>query len=367
MAHLVPAVAQSRRQWLTRCATTWLARSQSSTSSDVLVGERLLVDEDPSELGLSPREEGANEVLFDVQVLVEELGEHLLVDVASHPHHRELEEAGHRRRQDPARLPVAHDVDEQGLRGERLENVPRLGGGRVPGARGRLGPERANRQGRHERGLALGEEHLQDAVEKVGRRRALREPIEPVDQAAVAGAGGCVRHRSLPLKARGLRRCANDSFGSRPGGTRFPPAVRCTLPSTRVTLSAGTKLGPYEILAPLGAGGMGEVYRARDTRLERDGRGQGAAAAPVLVARDAPAVRARGEDDLELSHPHICTLYDVGREGERDYLVMELLEGETLADRLAKGPLPLEQTLRFGARSPTRSTRRTGRGSCTGT
>ncbi len=115
-----------------------------------------------------------------------------------------------------------------------------------------------------------------------------------------------------------------------------------------MTLSAGTKLGPYEILSPLGAGGMGEVYKARDTRLERT------VAVKVLPSHlsDSPEVRQRFEREAktisQLSHPHICALHDVGNEGGVEYLVMELLEGETLADRLARGPLPLEQTLRFG-------------------
>src|SRR5262245_46634110 len=115
-----------------------------------------------------------------------------------------------------------------------------------------------------------------------------------------------------------------------------------------MTLSPGLRLGPYEILSPLGAGGMGEVYRARDTRLDRT------VAVKVLPAAmsSSPEVRQRFEREArtisQLSHPHICALYDVGREGETEYLVMELLEGETLSDRLAKGALPLEQTLRFG-------------------
>ncbi len=115
-----------------------------------------------------------------------------------------------------------------------------------------------------------------------------------------------------------------------------------------MTLPAGTKLGPYEILAPLGAGGMGEVYRARDTRLERT------VAIKVLSSRLAANADALARFEREartisqLSHPHICAVHDVGREGETEYLVMEYLEGETLAERLLKGPLPLEQTLRFG-------------------
>src|SRR5215813_6561552 len=115
-----------------------------------------------------------------------------------------------------------------------------------------------------------------------------------------------------------------------------------------MALSSGTHLGPYEVLAPLGAGGMGEVYRARDTRLERT------VAIKVLPQKlsSSPEVRQRFEREAktisQLSHPHICALYDVGREGDVEYLVMEYLEGETLSERLAKGPLPLEQTLRYG-------------------
>ena len=115
-----------------------------------------------------------------------------------------------------------------------------------------------------------------------------------------------------------------------------------------MTLSAGTRLGPYEILAPIGAGGMGEVYRAKDTRLDRQ------VAVKVLSSHLSASeeVRQRFEREAktisQFSHPHICSLYDVGREGETDYLVMELLEGESLADRLGKGALPTEQVLRFG-------------------
>jgi serine/threonine protein kinase/Tol biopolymer transport system component len=113
-------------------------------------------------------------------------------------------------------------------------------------------------------------------------------------------------------------------------------------------LTAGTKLGPYEIQSPLGAGGMGEVYRARDTRLGRD------VAIKVLPSHlgSDPDLKARFEREAKaisaLSHPHICHLYDIGSQDGTDYLVMELLEGETLADRLKKGPLPLKQALQFG-------------------
>ena len=115
-----------------------------------------------------------------------------------------------------------------------------------------------------------------------------------------------------------------------------------------MTLSSGSRLGPYEIVGPLGAGGMGEVYKARDTRLQRT------VAIKVLPQHlsSSPEVRQRFEREAktisQLSHPHICALYDVGREGETEYLVMEYLEGETLAERLVKGPLSVEQTLRYG-------------------
>jgi Tol biopolymer transport system component len=115
-----------------------------------------------------------------------------------------------------------------------------------------------------------------------------------------------------------------------------------------MTLAPGTRLGPYEIVDPLGSGGMGEVYRARDTRLGRD------VAVKVLPQHlsSNPDIRARFEREAKsvsaLNHPHICTLHDVGKEGDIDYLVMELVDGETLAERLAKGPLPLEQALAIG-------------------
>src|SRR5881396_3403431 len=115
-----------------------------------------------------------------------------------------------------------------------------------------------------------------------------------------------------------------------------------------MSLAPGTKLGPYEIISPLGAGGMGEVYRARDARLGRD------VAIKVLPQHlsSNPEVRARFEREARtvsgLNHPNICTLHDIGREGDTDYLVMELVEGETLADRLAKGALPAADVLRLG-------------------
>jgi len=114
-----------------------------------------------------------------------------------------------------------------------------------------------------------------------------------------------------------------------------------------MALSAGTRLGPYEIQASLGAGGMGEVYRARDTRLERTvaikilpERLSSSSELKVRFEREARAVSS-------LNHPHICHLYDVGLQDGTSFLVMEYLEGESLADRLRKGPLPLKQALQF--------------------
>jgi eukaryotic-like serine/threonine-protein kinase len=113
-------------------------------------------------------------------------------------------------------------------------------------------------------------------------------------------------------------------------------------------LVPGAKLGPYEILSPLGAGGMGEVYRARDTRLDRT------VAIKILPTHLSNNAEARQRFDREartisgLSHPNICHLYDVGSQDGTSYLVMEYLEGETLADGLRKGPLRLELVLKYG-------------------
>ena len=110
-------------------------------------------------------------------------------------------------------------------------------------------------------------------------------------------------------------------------------------------LTPGYRLGPYEITGSLGAGGMGEVYAATDTRLDRR------VAIKVLLAELAsdPDRRERFEREAKaiaaLNHPHICTLYDVGHEDGTDFLVMEHLEGESLQDRLTKGALPLDQAL----------------------
>jgi eukaryotic-like serine/threonine-protein kinase len=116
-----------------------------------------------------------------------------------------------------------------------------------------------------------------------------------------------------------------------------------------MALSSGTRLGPYEIVAAIGAGGMGEVYRARDTRLDRS------VAVKVLPCHLSESIEARQRFEREarsissLTHPNICHLYDVGSQDGNEYLVMEYLEGETLAERLRKGPLPLEQVLVTGS------------------
>ncbi|MFZ0801578.1 MAG: serine/threonine-protein kinase, partial [Terriglobales bacterium] len=115
-----------------------------------------------------------------------------------------------------------------------------------------------------------------------------------------------------------------------------------------MALISGTKLGPYEILSPLGAGGMGEVYRARDTRLDRT------VAIKVLASHlsSSPELKQRMEREARaissLNHPNICHLYDIGSQDGTDFLVMEFLEGETLADRLRKGALPLNEILKIG-------------------
>jgi Tol biopolymer transport system component len=115
-----------------------------------------------------------------------------------------------------------------------------------------------------------------------------------------------------------------------------------------MALTSGTKLGPYEIQSPLGAGGMGEVYRAKDTRLDRT------VAVKILPGHLSDNIEAKQRFDREaraissLNHPNICTLHDVGHQDGVDFLVMEFLEGETLADRLRKGPLPTEQILKYG-------------------
>jgi serine/threonine protein kinase/Tol biopolymer transport system component len=112
-----------------------------------------------------------------------------------------------------------------------------------------------------------------------------------------------------------------------------------------VPLASGSRLGPYDILSPLGAGGFGEVYKARDTRLDRT------VAIKILPSAD-PELKARFEREAKaiaaLTHPHICTLYDVGHQDGTDYLVMEYLEGETLDKKIARGPVKIDDALKIG-------------------
>ncbi len=123
--------------------------------------------------------------------------------------------------------------------------------------------------------------------------------------------------------------------------------LRRIISGSHLALTPGTRLGPYEILSALGAGGMGEVYRARDTRLDRT------VAIKVLLSEVAgdPDLRSRFEREARaiaaLDHPHICDIYDVGSVDSTHYLVMPHLEGQTLAARLEKGPLPLDQALKI--------------------
>src|SRR6202163_1891075 len=115
-----------------------------------------------------------------------------------------------------------------------------------------------------------------------------------------------------------------------------------------MSLTSGTRLGPYEILSPLGAGGMGEVYRAKDTRLDRT------VAVKILPSHlsDDPEAQQRFEREARtissLNHPHICVLHDVGSQDGTSYLVMEYLQGESLEARLQKGALPWKQALECG-------------------
>ncbi len=196
-----------------------------------------------------------------------------------------------------------------------------------------------------------------------GLSQSLRAKAEGLKKRAGTATGGpsktCVTGRGGPRSAVCGRPSITPEGSHCEGpieGRRTKQSFADEHPSPVITedgtkamdLTNGTKLGPYEILAPLGAGGMGEVYRARDTRLERE------VAVKVLPADLAanPDFKQRFEREAKtissLSHPHICALYDVGHEDGVDFLVMELLEGETLAERLKRGALPAEQVQKVG-------------------
>ena len=133
-----------------------------------------------------------------------------------------------------------------------------------------------------------------------------------------------------------------------------------------MSLTSGTKLGAYEILSPLGAGGMGEVYRARDTKL---GREVAIKVLPEDVASDRDRLR-RFEQEARaasaLNHPNIITIHDISEEGSTHYIVMEYVEGKTLTDMLGARALPSRSCSRSPPRSPTVWPRLTPRGSFTG-
>src|SRR6266566_4694720 len=163
-----------------------------------------------------------------------------------------------------------------------------------------------------------------------------------------SGAVSDARPLHRRTRVRRLRRrpaLRHQRHGARPAGVATCHHGELARGKGRTMITAGTRLGPYEVLSPLGAGGMGEVWKARDTRLDRS------VAIKVLPAEFAENAQLKTRFEREaktisqLNHPHICTLYDVGD----NYLVMELLEGETLADKLAKGPLPITEVLRIGS------------------
>ncbi len=147
-----------------------------------------------------------------------------------------------------------------------------------------------------------------------------------------------------PTRARDRTGPIDLDYGGGGGSNMLAPHTRWQ----RVTLSSGARLGPYDIVAPLGSGGMGVVYRAHDSRLDR------VVAIKVLgPSTHAAERRQRFQREMRaiaaLNHPHICALYDVGLQEDVEFFVMEYLEGETLADRLLKGPLPMADTLRHAA------------------
>jgi serine/threonine protein kinase len=133
-----------------------------------------------------------------------------------------------------------------------------------------------------------------------------------------------------------------------------------------MALAPGTRLGPYQIAAPIGAGGMGEVYRALDTRLGRD---VAIKVIPAKLSREPDRIK-RFEQEARaagaLSHPNVCAIHDVGSHEDSPYVVMELLDGESLHQRLASGPVPLRKALDYAAQVAHGLSAAHERGSCTG-
>ena len=182
---------------------------------------------------------------------------------------------------------------------------------------------------------------------------------------------GC-RQEAHDLAIRGqeqIPRAIEPRFGmtSWPGRSVFKRVVERYNGPTPMPLAPGTKLGPYEIQSPLGAGGMGEVYRARDTRLDRT------VAVKILPSHlsTSPEAKQRFEREARvissLNHSNICTLHDVGDQDGISYLVMEYVQGDTLESRLQKGPLPLKQAWNAACRSAMHSRKRIAPASCIAT
>jgi hypothetical protein len=196
VAHLVAAVADpdaAMRSGLDDLARPLVVEDVEG----VFVGEDGLVDEDPPELGLPLGEEGLDEVLLHGDVLVVELGQDLLVDVPPEPHHRELEEAGHGRRQDVVMPLAAGDIDENGPAGEGVEGFLGLGDAHLPGTGGLFHGERLEWSEGQERGLFLADEELENLEEELRGRGFLGGPVEPLDEAVVTGFRGHVGHGDL--------------------------------------------------------------------------------------------------------------------------------------------------------------------------
>ncbi len=161
------------------------------------------------------------------------------------------------------------------------------------------------------------------------------------------------KRRESRMKLNSRSRALNESIRDRTNCSDLAPTVlqkslAMHIICERMTLQGRTRLGPYEVVSRIGAGGMGEVYEARDTRLDRR------VAIKILASSlgNDPEFRARFAREAKsisaINHPHICGLFDIGREQETDYLVLELLQGETLASRLERGPLPLAKVLQHG-------------------